>query len=182
MAVSQSSGPPPLAHQPPRAAFTKGPALPRSMVAACFARSTAMTLPISLMPVAPDLGDGLADRRLGRGRIHLLRQEALDHRDLRLLLRRQLLPAALAVELDALAAGLGHAAQHGDDLLLRHRVTPEGRAAMSVSFSLAVIIRRVEVVAASRASMAALSAAVKRLRRSSAMGASLSGDRLAAAL
>ena len=47
--------------------------------------------------------------------------------------------------------------------------TPEGRAAMSTSFSFAMIIRTVEVRGASLASIASFIAAVKRVRRSSAM-------------
>ena len=65
-----------------------------------------MTLPEVTGVARAGRGDGLADERLDRGVIELLGEVLGEDRDLRLLLRREVLPAALAERLDRLATGL----------------------------------------------------------------------------
>ena len=123
-----------------------------------------MTLPMSFIAGRAGLGDRGIDRGLHRAGIHLLRQEALDHGDLGFLLRGELGAVALAVQLDALAR----------DFTMPRSIAAiaagpvdggPGRAAMSISFSFAVIMRMVEMRGASPARIDALISSVKRSRR-----------------
>ena len=114
----------------------------------------------------PSVRDRLVDSRVQAGLVHLRRQKAFDDADLRFLLRGQLRPVALAVEFDRLPRR---------DFTMPRRtpitssspiaVTPFGRAAMSASFSLARIMRSVEVRAVSPAFIDPFSASVNCSRK-----------------
>ena len=87
-----------------------------------------MTLPRSRALLGAGRGDGLADEGLDRGVVELLGQVLGEDRDLRLLLRREVLAAALPERLDGLAAGL-HLA--GQDRPTRRRRSSSRRSRFS---------------------------------------------------
>ena len=145
--------------QPASLAFTSGagpsPCRAPPRAGAC---SAAITLPMSLIarrrrsPRSPS-----ATACCIACVVHLPRQERLDDVDLGVFLGDEVRAVALPVQVHRFAAGFHHAAQHGEHVFVRDLVDPLGRAAMSVSFSRARIMRRVEIRAASPAFIEALS-------------------------
>ena len=77
-----------------------------SSAAPCLAFSAPMTLPMSFAAVRAGRRDRFGNRRLQRVAAQRLRQEFLDHRDLRLFLRGQLLAPALAVQSHRIRGGI----------------------------------------------------------------------------
>ena len=125
-ARSSSRNPAGSAIQPPSLALTSGPTRAMSMVAPCFAFSAAITLPISLMLVAPVSPIAAATAASVAAASSWLRQEGFDQGDLRLLLRHQLRPVALLVQQHALPARFHHPAQHGQDFVVGDAVDALG--------------------------------------------------------
>ena len=131
-----SSARQPRLHQ--RAGLAPCPASPR---ASPF--SAAITLPMSLMLAAPVSAIACGDGRLHRRLVHLLRQEALDHRDLGLFLVDQVLAGCPAGRARPTRGGISPCRAASPTISSSGtRSTPFGRAAMSTSFSRARIMRK----------------------------------------
>ena len=86
--------------------------------------SQPMTLPRSRADVAPVSAMPWSTSALSSSSVSGCGRYSAEDGDLRLLLRGEVLAAALAERLDALATGLGLAHDHGEDLVVRERGLP----------------------------------------------------------